>query len=232
MRTGCQHKKLDPACAGVVEFRVKMDSAENQQPGGAPAKSNHMWVCITLMVLILAGAAVTWKIVDTAERAGGEVADKVGKVLGPRFVDISIVQTEGGEELYEFTTYKKDVNSVKLVEHTHLMSTWKVLYSQQFEAKYGIRISETAQPGGALDVGYDVIVTSIEPKGKPIIRKDDGMWHEPDGEDLARIVNEVKEEAKKTALEDRAAVQVAEQRLREFLQYKYAGKDARIFRRN
>lgn len=191
-----------------------------------------MWVCITLMVLILAGAAVTWKIVDTTARAGEKVADTVGKALGPRFVDISVVQTEGGEDLYEFTTYKKDVNSVKLVEHTHFMSTWKVLYSQQFEAKYGIRITESAQPGGALDVAYDVIVTSIEPKGKPIIRKDDGMWHEPDGDDLARIVNEVKEEAKKTALEDRAAVQVAEQRLREFLQYKYAGKDARIFRRN
>lgn len=210
-----------------------MDSAESQQPGGgAPRKSNHMWVCITLMVLILAGAAVTWKIVDTTARAGEKVADTVGKALGPRFVDISVVQTEGGEDLYEFTTYKKDVNSVKLVEHTHFMSTWKVLYSQQFEAKYGIRITESAQPGGALDVAYDVIVTSIEPKGKPIIRKDDGMWHEPDGDDLARIVNEVKEEAKKTALEDRAAVQVAEQRLREFLQYKYAGKDARIFRRN
>lgn len=180
------------------------------------AKQNGRSGCwIALIVLILASSALLWK-----------AWDDVIAFFEPRIDDVTITMTERGEEICELNTYEKDVNATKHTENTSWGSTWKIDYTQKFKAKYGMRVSERGGANNVLNVRYEIIVTSLEPIGKPIIKSEEGWWNKISDQDRASITNAVKEAARIQAMQDNAAVTVADQRLRAFLQNRYAGKKA------
>lgn len=175
---------------------------------------------VALIVLILASTALLWKAWD-------DIID----FIKPGIEDVTITMTERGEEIFEFNSYEKDVIAIKHMENTSWGSTWKIDYSQKFKAKYGMHVSEHAGADNVLTVRYEIIVTSLEPIGEPTIKSENGWWNNISDQDRASIINAVKDAARIQAMQDNAAVTIAEQRLRAFLENRYAGKQA-TFQRN
>ena len=178
------------------------------------------WGCITLMVLIAAVAAVVWKGLDGM----GGIIDHTK--------DVVIVHTEGGKEVLELSTYEKTVVSTRVFKNTKLWSTKKITYTQSYKAKYGADL-EKVTVGGILNIRYKIIVTSIEPIGKATIDSDNGLWNKITDEERAKVEHEARMQARETALQDNAAVHVAEERLVEFIRKKYAEDgQPKVYRRD
>lgn len=177
-------------------------------------RSGRSGCWLTLIVLILASTALLWKAWD-------DIID----IFKPEIEDVTITMTERGDKIFEFNTYAKDVIAIKHMENTSWGSTWKIDYTQKFKAKYGMHVSEHAGADNVLTVRYEIIVTSLEPIGKPIIKSEDGWWNKISDQDRAAIINAVKDAARNQAIQDNAAVQIAEQRLRAYLEKRYADKN-------
>lgn len=187
------------------------EPAYYSEPAGKSRKSG---CSLVLVVLILCATALVWK-----------TSDDILAFFKPAIEDVTITRTEGGQEILELNTYEKLVNATKHVEKTKWLSTWEIDYSQQFKAKYGMRVTKREDAILGFCLRYDIIVTSLEPIGAPIIKSNDGFWNKIDDMDRAAIINAVKEQARDQAMHDNAAVQIAEQRLRAYLEKRYADKN-------
>lgn len=194
-------------------------------------KSRKSGCWFTLTILILAVAALTWKVESDTAGPVRDIVNDIRNWFSPHYTDITVTMTEGGEEILELNTYEKNINATKHVEKTFLGSTWKFDYTQQFRAKYGMRVSKSVNANNVLNLRCNIIITSLEPVGKPITASDDGWWNKITEEERNDIAFAVQEQAREQALHDNAAVQIAEQNLRAFLQKRYAGQNA-TFQRN
>lgn len=188
------------------------------------------WGCITLMFLIAALTALTWKgmdeTVDIVKRPldvfvaiGKGVTNTLDQVRH-HYRDVVIVRTENGRNILELTTYEKIVVGMHEYTNTSWGSTKTYKYTRSYKVKYGADLTETPE-NGDLRIGYKIIVASLTPVGMPDIESENGWWNKLTEEERAKVAYEAEEFAKRVAMEDNAAVQIAEERLVKFIQEKY-----------
>lgn len=196
----------------------------------AQENKSNKWGCITVMFLIAALTALAWKgmdetidivkrPLDIVEAIGKGITNTLDQVLN-HYRDGVIVRTEGGREILELTTYEKIVVGMHEYTNTSWGSTKTYKYTRNYKVKYGADLSETPV-NGDLRIEYKIIVASLTPDGKADIESKNGFWNSLTDEERTKVEYEAEEYAKRVALEDNAAVQIAEQRIDKFIQEKY-----------
>lgn len=200
----------------------------------AEENKSHKWGCITVMFLIAALTALIWKgmddTIDIANRPLDVIealAKGVEKTLDQilnHYEDVVIVRTEGGRNILELTTYEKDVVSEHEYTNTWWGSTKTIKYTRRYKAKYGADLM-LMPSNGKLKIQYKIIVASLTPDGEADIESENGWWNKISDKERAKVESDAEEQAKRVAMEDNAAVQIAEERLVEFIRKNYGNND-------
>ncbi|MDO4955052.1 MAG: DUF4230 domain-containing protein [Akkermansia sp.] len=196
----------------------------------AQENKSNKWGCITVMFLIAALTALAWKgmdetidivkrPIDIVEAIGKGITNTLDQVLN-HYRDVVIVRTEKGRNILELTTYEKEIESEHEYTNTSWGSTKRIKYTRKYTAKYGADLTQTPV-NGDLRIEYKIIVASLTPNGEPDIESENGWWNKLTDEERAKVEYEAEEYAKRVALKDHAAVQIAEQRIDKFIQEKY-----------
>lgn len=193
----------------------------------AQENKSNKWGCLPVMFLIAALTALAWKgmdeTIDIVKRPldvftaiGKGAQETLGQILN-HYRDVVIVRTEGGRNILELTTYEKKIVSEREYTNTWMGSTKTYKYTRSYVAKYGADLTQTPVNGN-LRIEYKIIVSSLTPEGEPVIESKNGFWNSLTDEERAKVEYEAEEYAKRVALEDNAAVQIAEERIVKFIQ--------------